>query len=257
MWILLPPPPYKCSPKPLTTFGREILIYGPTDIHTQSYFMIYMYVYIVTCMSVTIDGVWIGSWIYWVLTGNGSACHNIYIHIHIHQWMQHVTVPCSSFILLTFTFQCSFLQYFRHMVVLCHLRFKVPTAVLMKRAIFWDITPCSPFKVNRRFGGTCRLHLQVLRISQARNYREATCLIHTSRWFLTRLILWPWRWRRNVPQKPHLPFNELHDVLYQKTELFSFIYFIRVSLTCDLLLEIYTSHTRSTAKVKLKLETAP
>jgi hypothetical protein len=28
---------------------------------------------------------------------------------------------------------------------------------------------CSPLKVNRRFGGTCRLHLQGRRISRARN----------------------------------------------------------------------------------------
>jgi hypothetical protein len=33
--------------------------------------------------------------------------------------------------------------------------------------------PCLPFKVNRRFGGTCRLHLQSRRISQARNQYEA------------------------------------------------------------------------------------
>jgi hypothetical protein len=26
----------------------------------------------------------------------------------------------------------------------------------MKSIIFWDITPCSLLKVNRRFGGTCR-----------------------------------------------------------------------------------------------------
>jgi hypothetical protein len=43
----------------------------------------------------------------------------------------------------------------------------------MKISIFWDITPCSPLKVNRRFGGTYRLHLQGPRISQARNQREA------------------------------------------------------------------------------------
>jgi hypothetical protein len=30
----------------------------------------------------------------------------------------------------------------------------VLTAVVMKISIFWDITPCSPLKVNRRFGGT-------------------------------------------------------------------------------------------------------
>jgi hypothetical protein len=42
----------------------------------------------------------------------------------------------------------------------------------MKSSIFWDITPYSPLKVNQRFGGTCRLHLQDRRISLARNYRE-------------------------------------------------------------------------------------
>jgi hypothetical protein len=41
----------------------------------------------------------------------------------------------------------------------------------MKKYIFWDITPCSSLKVNRRVGGTS-LHLQGERISQARNQRE-------------------------------------------------------------------------------------
>jgi hypothetical protein len=39
--------------------------------------------------------------------------------------------------------------------------------------IFWDITPCSLSKVNRRFGWTNRLHLQNRKISRARNQREA------------------------------------------------------------------------------------
>jgi hypothetical protein len=38
--------------------------------------------------------------------------------------------------------------------------FEVLTAVVMKNTIFWDITPCSPLTVNRRFGGTYRLHLK-------------------------------------------------------------------------------------------------
>jgi hypothetical protein len=33
----------------------------------------------------------------------------------------------------------------------------IPT---LKIIIFWDITPCSPLKINRRFGGTYRFHLQ-------------------------------------------------------------------------------------------------
>jgi hypothetical protein len=43
----------------------------------------------------------------------------------------------------------------------------------MKNSIFRDITPCSPLKVNRRFGGTCRLHLHGRRINQERNKHEA------------------------------------------------------------------------------------
>jgi hypothetical protein len=38
--------------------------------------------------------------------------------------------------------------------------FEVFTAVVMKSTISWDITPCSPLSVNRRFGGTYRPHLQ-------------------------------------------------------------------------------------------------
>jgi hypothetical protein len=33
-------------------------------------------------------------------------------------------------------------------------------AMVMKKSAFWDITLCSPLKVNGRFGGTVRLHLQ-------------------------------------------------------------------------------------------------
>jgi hypothetical protein len=42
----------------------------------------------------------------------------------------------------------------------------------VKNFIFWDITSCSPLKVNRCFGGTCCLHLQDRRINQARNLLE-------------------------------------------------------------------------------------
>jgi hypothetical protein len=39
----------------------------------------------------------------------------------------------------------------------------------MKSYIFWAVTPCSPLKINRHFGGTCNLHLQGRGINQARN----------------------------------------------------------------------------------------
>jgi hypothetical protein len=44
--------------------------------------------------------------------------------------------------------------------------------IFMKSSIFWDITPCSQLKVNRRFGETWRLHLQCQRIRRKRNQRE-------------------------------------------------------------------------------------
>jgi hypothetical protein len=50
--------------------------------------------------------------------------------------------------------------------VLKNVGFEVLIAVVMKSPIFWDKMPCSPLQVNRRFGGTYRLHLQNLRISR-------------------------------------------------------------------------------------------
>jgi hypothetical protein len=45
--------------------------------------------------------------------------------------------------------------------------------MLIKSSVFWDITPCSPLKVDRCFGGTSHLHFQGRRIRQARNQSEA------------------------------------------------------------------------------------
>jgi hypothetical protein len=44
--------------------------------------------------------------------------------------------------------------------------FEILTAVVMKSAIFWDITPYNPLKVSQRLGGTYRLHLQGRRITE-------------------------------------------------------------------------------------------
>jgi hypothetical protein len=43
----------------------------------------------------------------------------------------------------------------------------------LKSTIFCDITPCSPLKVNGRFGGMYRIHLQG-RINRARYQSEST-----------------------------------------------------------------------------------
>jgi hypothetical protein len=66
----------------------------------------------------------------------------------------------------------------------------------MKSTIFRDTTPCSPLKVNGRFGGTYRLHLQG-RLSRA-TYQLAT-------WFRAGWLspdytaLYPWRQHSSWP----------------------------------------------------------
>jgi hypothetical protein len=61
-----------------------------------------------------------------------------------------------------------------------HVKFEVLTAVVIRNTVPWNITPCSPVKVNRRFGGTYRVHLQGW-ISRARYYL-------LSGWYLARPI---------------------------------------------------------------------
>jgi hypothetical protein len=48
----------------------------------------------------------------------------------------------------------------------------------MKSINFWDITPCGPLNVNRRFGGTYGLHHQGRRIAQQETRGCACHLIH-------------------------------------------------------------------------------
>lgn len=48
--------------------------------------------------------------------------------------------------------------------------------VVMNSSILWDLMPCSLLKVNLRFGGICRLHVQGRGISRQRNQRESRCI---------------------------------------------------------------------------------
>jgi hypothetical protein len=93
----------------------------------------------------------------------------------------------------------------------------------MKSTIFWDIPPCSPLNVNRRFGGIDRIYYQG-RISRARYQRESKwqaefCLPFRllSRWYIARLIR-PWKWRY-VSSNRRLTFNGLHGVISQNIVL--------------------------------------
>jgi hypothetical protein len=101
------------------------------------------------------------------------------------------------------------------------LEFEVVTAVAMKSYVFCDIAPCSPLKVNRRFGGTFRFHLQGRRISWVRNQPESMWQAEPrSRWFLAQIIIRPWIWRRYLPPKRRLTFNGLHGIISQMIALF-------------------------------------
>jgi hypothetical protein len=68
-----------------------------------------------------------------------------------------------------------------------YVGFEVFTALVMKSTIFWDITPCNPLKVNRRFGGTYCLHLQGRKISRARNQLESRLVTYCDAGFLLSL----------------------------------------------------------------------
>jgi hypothetical protein len=87
--------------------------------------------------------------------------------------------------------------------------FEVLTEVVMKSTIFWDITPCSPLNINRRFGGTYCLQPLL-----------ATCF-HAG--FLLSLFFSAWRWRRYVPPKLRLTLNGLHGVIFQKLVFFNLV----------------------------------
>jgi hypothetical protein len=43
-------------------------------------------------------------------------------------------------------------------VMLFFVGYAIPTAVYNTSYIFWEKISCSALEVNRRFGGTCRLH---------------------------------------------------------------------------------------------------
>lgn len=81
---------------------------------------------------------------------------------------------------------------------------EVLSAAVLKSLAYRD-TPCSPLKVNQRFGLICRFHLQVrsTSISQARNQRASR-----------------WQVDRHVPPKRRLAFNGLHGSISQKILLF-------------------------------------
>jgi hypothetical protein len=94
--------------------------------------------------------------------------------------------------------------------------FGVVTAVVMKSTTFWDIRPWSPLSVNRRFGGTYRLHHHGRKNKLSKLcLPSAFTLVSCSGYFFR-----PWSWTRYVPPKRRFTLNGLHGVISQKMLLF-------------------------------------
>jgi hypothetical protein len=92
---------------------------------------------------------------------------NDLIDAFLHEMEARKEVETSSFT-GSHTFRCHTIT---HLIVSQSQLCTLPTkCIYVNCSIFWDITPCSLVKVNRRFGGTYRLHLQG-RISRARYQR--------------------------------------------------------------------------------------
>jgi hypothetical protein len=70
-----------------------------------------------------------------------------------------------------------------------YVRFEALTAVTMKNAVFWDVAPCR-YCVNRRFGGTYRLHLHGRKIRK-RGCSYLLTLIPRLRIFLHKIYMAP------------------------------------------------------------------
>jgi hypothetical protein len=111
---------------------------------------------------------------------------------------------------------------------------------LKKSSVFWNIMPFSPLKINRCFGGLCRLHLQGWKTNQARNQCEADNKQS--------------RWRWQALPKLLLNFDGLHGITSHKTEFFITTAVRTTSnptislMSVDLMLNI--SHTHSDAQWK-------
>jgi hypothetical protein len=111
-----------------------------------------------------------------------------------------------------------------------HIRFEVFTAVVMKSIVFWDMTPCSPLSVNRRFGRTYRSHLQGRRnkFNKKPASKQVASYLLVSCWtyffdpedggdMFLRNVGWQRTTRRHIPEYDTL--QRLH--MFQSIELVS------------------------------------
>jgi hypothetical protein len=115
---------------------------------------------------------------------------------------QETTLECSDRI----TFLCKnyhfiLFMHINYIIYVKYVRFEVLTVLVMKSSTFWDIMPCVLLRVNLCFGRTCRLHLQGITMSEARNHHEPG-------------------------SKKRLTFNRLHGVISQKIKFLYLVNYI-------------------------------
>jgi hypothetical protein len=85
---------------------------------------------------------------------------------------------------------------------------EVLTEVVMKNSTFSDISPCSPLRVNWRFGGIRQVHLHAQRITKQPELLATHFIIFRA-----------WKWRQYFTPKRRWTPAEIHTVTFRKTVL--------------------------------------
>jgi hypothetical protein len=111
----------------------------------------------------------------------------------------------------------SFVLYLYNVI---HEGFRILTAVTTKAVMLWDITPCSPAEVHRRFGGTYfRLH--AIYFSPGSN---CFSLSHFQACIQGIITLQTWWWTMHVSPKGQWNSIGILNVTSQKIELMNVVH---------------------------------
>jgi hypothetical protein len=155
--------------------------------------------------------------IYEVCRWDGLRCHDIHTKFH-KDWFRHSKIDRADTQTQTswWSHEPFFFQNHKISVPILLVSYRGPNTGYPKvsRNFFWNIMRCSLLKVNRRFGGTYRLHLQGRKISWARNQRAT--YFHAD--FLLLLFFNP-EYADDISSKRRLTFRRLHGIISQKIVL--------------------------------------
>jgi hypothetical protein len=110
-------------------------------------------------------------------------------------------------------------EFTKNILFVRHIGFEVLRGVVMNSSIFWDITPCSPLKIDRSFGRTCRL-LQSRRINKPRSQ-------HESRWHPVLCDMF----HRNV-SSPSTDYTALYPTRYNSSRHVFLLFYVSTLKYC-------------------------